>query len=139
MASIRRLLCTGLVVLVLHPAAAPAWAETRTPPQATQHALAELANCRAQRRPECPTETPTPTLTATATPIASPTSTSTPEPTDEPTPSPPATPGPASCWLTDQDLGDPNSGYVVFDEAGAPVPCPTSEPSDVPAEEPTAT
>src|SRR5438552_13678348 len=53
-----------------------ALASTRTPAEATAHALNEFANCRAQQRPECPTETATPTPTPTWTP--SPTSTSSP-------------------------------------------------------------
>ncbi len=36
--------------------ASPALAETRTPADATAHALDELANCRAQRRPDMPFE-----------------------------------------------------------------------------------
>jgi len=101
--------------------ARPVWAETRTPPQATQHALDELANCIAQRRPECPTSTPTPSATPSSMP--SPTSTSTALPAATDTFTPTVTPEP--CWFIDQDLGDPDNAFIVFDEAGAPIPCPT--------------
>ena len=123
---------------------APVFAQARPAPQATQHALDELANCRAQNRADaaliCPTDTPTATLTVT--PTSSPTATSSPTPTDEPSPT--ATPD-TPCWLTDPDLGDPDSGYVVFDDRGAPVPCPTPGPRDeptmtmTPTSEPTST
>jgi len=125
----------ALGTVVLLPA--PVLADSRTPAEATAHAREELANCRAQQRLECPTETPTPTLTATAIATSTPLPTPTPEPTEEPTVTPTATP--ASCWLTDQDLGDPSSGYVVFDEAGVPVPCPTLALSDVAIDEPIVT
>jgi hypothetical protein len=36
-------------------------------------------------------------------------------------------------------MGDPDSGYVVFDEDGHPVPCPTPGADDVVTDEPTAT
>lgn len=119
----------------------PALAQTRTAPAATQHALDELANCRAQRRPECATDTPTATLLPTWTPA--PTSTPTLEPTDDPTVTPTSTPEP--CWLTDPDIGDPDNSYVVFDYSGAPVPCqtdglaetPTTQPTDMPSATPT--
>ncbi len=78
----------------------PALAQTRTAPQATQHALDELANCRAQRRPECPQDTATPTLAPTSTPVPSPTWT--PEPTDTPVPAP-----------TEPPLPMPPLGYAV--------------------------
>jgi hypothetical protein len=114
----------------------PVLAQTRTAPEATQHALDELANCRAQRRPECATETPSPTLV----PTASPSATWTPAPAvavvevpDAPT----STPTPDPCWLTDPDIGDPDNGYVVFDNSGAPVPCPTDGPTETPTPQPT--
>ncbi|HEY1296603.1 MAG TPA: hypothetical protein VGJ60_26290 [Chloroflexota bacterium] len=73
-----------IAAALLHRSALPAWAESRTPAEATQHALDELANCRAQNRPGasqiCPTET------ATATP--------TPRPTSTPQPAASATPVP---------------------------------------------
>src|SRR5207244_987165 len=94
----------ALMMLVL--VVTPAYAETRTPAEATAHALEELANACAQRRPECPTSTPTATLEPTSTATVIPTGT--PTPTDEPAPT--VTPAPEPCWLTDADLGDPNSG-----------------------------
>lgn len=69
-------------------AASPVMAESRTPAEATAHALDELANCRAQRRPECPT--PAPTSTATPTYTVTPTHTA--EPVDPPTPAPTSVP-----------------------------------------------
>ncbi|MBV9132277.1 MAG: hypothetical protein JO318_06245, partial [Chloroflexi bacterium] len=111
---VRQFQAATLAVGVILVTVAPAWAQSRTAPEATQHALDELANCRAQRRPECPTEPPTPSLTATST--LSPTGTSTPEPTEDPTVTP--TPTPIPCWLTDEDLGDPDNGYIVFDDYG---------------------
>ena len=102
---------------------------------ATQHALEEQANACAQRKPECFTPTPTPTVPSTSTAVAIATTTTVPTSTIERTPT--ATPTPEPCWLTDQDLGDPDSGYIVFDETGAPVPCPPDQP--LPTEEPTPT
>jgi len=95
-----------LAIVSLVPAASAALAETRTSPQATQHALDELANCHAQRRPECPTATATATLPTLAPPVTAtlpPTSTPAPteigqSPTDPPLPLP--------------MLGQATSGYV---------------------------
>lgn len=60
----------------------PALAETRTPAEATQHALDELANCRAQNRRDagqiCPTETATPSPTPPPTSTPQPAATATP-------------------------------------------------------------
>lgn len=81
------------------------------------------------------TITPTQTLTVTPTPTRTPSPVST--PTVAVYPSTTATQTPEPCWLTDQDLGDPESGYIVFDENGAPVPCP--DPMSIPTDEPTAT
>lgn len=112
----------------------PAYAQQQPRAAATEHALDELANCRAQGPRTgggfCPTDTPTPTATpmppsSTATPWP----TWTPQPTDVPT----STPTPAPCWLVDQDLGDPDAGYIVFDDQGDPVPCPTDTPDQVDA------
>lgn len=137
-------LLAGLAAVlgVAQVAAVPVWASNRTPAEATAHALDELANCYAQRRSECPTSTPTLTPTPTWTPSPTATSTPTVVPTDTPTPMPTATPAP--CWVTDQDLGDPDDNYIVFDDQGAPIPCPTAE--SIPAvaavqasEQPTAT
>jgi hypothetical protein len=94
-------------------AATPAWAQTRTGPAATQHALDELANCRAQKRPGagaiCPTDTPVPTSTPIPTWTAvPPTATPTDAPADprEPTQTPlPTLPAPAPD-------GDPVPGYT---------------------------
>jgi hypothetical protein len=92
---------------------------------ATAHALDEQANCLAQRRPECPTFTPLPTSTPTPAPTTAPSATAVPAPSlappaDTPTPEPVPTP----CWMVDPDLGDADSGYVVFDETtGYPMPC----------------
>ncbi|HLJ80981.1 MAG TPA: hypothetical protein VKT52_05805 [Ktedonobacterales bacterium] len=78
----------------------PVVAQTRPAPQATQHALDELANCRAQHRPECPPDTATPTLAPTSTSV--PSATWTPEPTDTPVPAP-----------TKPPLPMPSLGYAV--------------------------
>lgn len=76
------LLSLSVLAIAANAALSPTvQAESRTPAEATAHALDELANCVAQHRPECPTATPT--LTATPTWTPSPTSTST--PTLEPT------------------------------------------------------
>jgi hypothetical protein len=115
-------------------------ASSRTPAEATAHALDELANVCAQRRPECPTATPlVRSLPEMSTSTPSPTSTSTPQPTDTPTPEPTATATPEPCWLTDQDLGDPDDNYIVFAADGAPIPCPTDIPTEDATEQPTAT
>jgi hypothetical protein len=113
----------------------------RPAPQATAHALDELANACAQRKPECPTSTPSPTLP--------PTSTFTPVPSATPVPTATAESVPLElpdepCWRVDHDLGDPDSGYIVFDETGASEPCPNDEvteepPTDTPTPAPTAT
>lgn len=131
------LLFVGGVGLGLPLLAIPtAWAESRRPAEATAHALDELANVCAQRRPECPTATPTLTLTPTWTP--SPTSTSTPVP--PPTDIPPApTTTPETCWLTNQDLGDPDNGYIVFSVDGAPMPCPVQDAQEGPTDTPEST
>ncbi len=124
----------GLLAIALLASPSVALASSRTPAEATQHAIDDLANVCAQRRPECPaTLTPTPTATP------SPTSTHTPQPTDRPTstPMPTETPTPEPCWLIDQDLGDPDDNYIVFDEDGAPVPCPSDQP--LPTDEPAPT
>ncbi|MBV9323166.1 MAG: hypothetical protein JO352_05195 [Chloroflexi bacterium] len=88
-------------ILTSVPLKAPALA---APPgssaTATAHALDELANCRAQRRPECQTESVPPTLTpttkavATATPVPTPTNIPPPEPTDTPAAGDPPLPVP---------------------------------------------
>ena len=82
-------------LLLATPAAAAPPGASAT---ATAHALAELANCRAQHRPDCPTDTPTPALTATPrlTELPSPTDTPAPASTDTPasTPSDPPLPVP---------------------------------------------
>lgn len=118
------------IVVGLHVALAPvAWAQ-RTPAEATQHAYEELANAIAQGKI---TRTPTPSPTLTLTPTATITATPLVMQTDTPTPtvSPVATSEP--CWLLD-DQRD-----VVFDQDGAPVPCPTNTPEDEPIEVPTDT
>lgn len=97
--------------------------------EATQRAIANRVNDCAQRTVDC--STPTPTLAPTSQP--QPTQTAT--PTLTPTAAPTATPEPEPCWLTD------DSGAIVFDEDGAPVPCP-EPPQDLaqaedPAPEPT--
>jgi len=115
------LLSLSVLAIAANAALSPTvQAESRTPAESTAHALDELANCYAQKRPECPTETPTPTATATPTPTATrtpvPTSTSTPtlEPIAAQTPEPIAAP----CWLTDPDTGD-----VVYTDDGTPIAC----------------
>jgi hypothetical protein len=108
MASNRRLLCVFSIMVLLHGSVLPAWAENRTPPEATQHALDELANCRAQRRPECPTETATPTLLPSATPTPIPTAT----PTDVPTNSPEPTVTPLPILPAPAPGDDPALGYT---------------------------
>ena len=99
----------GLALVLTAPIAA---AETRTPAQATAHALDELANCRAQNRPDaaqiCPTETPTPTLSPTATLTPIPAATPTDMPTDAPEPT--VTPLPALPAPPPGD--DPAPGYT---------------------------
>jgi hypothetical protein len=107
--------------------ASVARASSRTPAEATAHALDEQANVCAQRRPECP-----PTLTPTLTATPSPTSSTKPQPSNTPTPEPTASPTatPEPCWLTDQDLGDPDNNWIVFDQDGAPVPCPSADVDD---------
>ena len=106
---------------------------------ATAHALEEQANCYAQHRPECPTYTPLPTLTPTPTP--SPSATATLDPTVAPAPAPDTpTPVPTPCWVVDPDLGDPNSSYVVFNEAtGEPVACQSAGATAEPTHPPTPT
>ncbi|MBV9322871.1 MAG: hypothetical protein JO352_03665 [Chloroflexi bacterium] len=88
-------MCLFAVVALLHESVLPAWAESRTPPEATQHALDELANCRAQNRPGagqiCPTETATPSPTPRPTSTPQPAASATPVPVDV---SPVATPLP---------------------------------------------
>lgn len=140
-------LLAAVALLALAASPSTALASSRTPAEATVHALDELANCYAQHRTECPTATPTPTATV---PVNTPSPTSTVQRIETPTPEaiePTATPEPV-CWLTDQDLGDPDNGYVVFDDEGAPIPCPTdapteetpiAEPTDTPPPAPTAT
>src|SRR5262245_5241942 len=109
------LLGLGLVLVALG-FSDPVYAQNRTPAEATQHALDELSNCRAQQRPECSTETPTPVQTrmpaATGTPVIV-----TPTPTAEPaTVVPSATPESAIwCWQRDPQVGDPNNDWIVFD------------------------
>lgn len=96
------------------------------------HATAEALNLCAQHPQQCITVTPSliPTLPV---PTATPTLAATPAPTDTPVPT--ATPSPEPCWLTDEALGDPDNGYIVFDDQGAPVPCPPDQP--LPTDEPT--
>jgi hypothetical protein len=80
----------AIVALATPAGAAPPGA----PATATAHALDELANCRAQHRPECRTDvvtpTPRPASTSTSTPLATatliPTPTTTPEPQTADTP-----------------------------------------------------
>lgn len=124
------------VLVGLHVALTPVlYADSVTPAFATQHALDELRNAIAQGKITLtPTPTPTATLTLTSTATVAPLVTLTDTPTA--TPSPVATSEP--CWLLD-DQGD-----VVFDEDGAPVPCPTDSPTeetptDIPSETPTLT
>lgn len=113
-----KLLLPALVLLLMAPR--PAWAETRPPAEATAHALDELANCYAQRRPECPTSTPTLTTTPTFTP--QPTSTQTIEPTA--TEPPTATPTPTSEPDPADDAADE---MLLVDDT--PTPTPTLPPS----------
>lgn len=117
-----------LGVVLLRLLATPVSAESPgASAAATQHAFEEQVNACAQRKPECP-----PTLTPTPTLMPSPTSTSTPQPTDTPTPEPTAvtTATPEPCWLTDEDLGDPDNNWIVFGQDGAPVPCPSADVDD---------
>ncbi len=103
--------------------------------QATVHALEELANAIAQGRI---TRTPTPTVTPTATPTLTLIPTAVPVvPTVVSQPEPTATLAP--CWFTDETYGDPDNGYIVFDDQGAPVPCPpegNAAPEGLPDAEP---
>jgi len=125
------------MILVVLLVATILGAADRPPAVATAHALDELANCRAQQRPECPTATPT--LTATPTPTFTPTVAPTVTPTPTDTPEPVATLESEPCWLIDQEWGDPDNNYIVFDELGMPVPCPTDEAIEEPTPEPTFT
>jgi hypothetical protein len=125
------------------------FAESPAATATAQHAAAEIANCIAQG-PRfgggyCPTATPSPAPARAATALPSPTAASAITPTD---PVPPVLPEqePAQpCWLTDPELGDPDSGFIVFTEAGEPVPCPDAEATpdagaeEVPSAEPTPT
>ena len=93
--TIVRTLAVAALVLLLGSVVldvAPAQAESRTAPEATQHALDELANCLARHGAgypagDCPTATPTPTVAALSAPSVTPTVTVTPAP-DDPTPTP---------------------------------------------------
>lgn len=128
------LLSLSVLAIAANAALSPTvQAESRTPAEATAHALDELQNAVAQGKI---TLTPTPTPEPTATWTSSPTATSTPQPTDTPTSVPTATPEPAPCWLTDPDTGD-----IVFDKDGAPVPCPVENAQEGPSQaaEPTPT
>lgn len=156
------------LLLSLLLSVSPAHSASRTPAEATQHALDELANCQEQSRLGlrtdgswvCPTATPVPT--GTPVPTASPSPTPVP-PSDAPTDVPTATPTPGPCWLTDEVWGDPDNGNIVFvpmmsPDDGSPllnddgtqqygpvqIPCdstptPTPAPTDVPTDVPTAT
>jgi hypothetical protein len=99
---------TGSVLVGLLVVASPASAQSRTPPEATQHALDELANCRAQRRPDCPTGMATPTFTTT--PIPSPIPTPNPTPTPQPTVMP--EPAPTDPPLPLLNVGQAVAAYV---------------------------
>lgn len=104
---------------------------------ATQRALANYVNDCAQRTIDCSTPTPTVTSTATGTPSVP----ATPDPTPTSTLEPTLVPTDVPCWLTDPDVGDPDSAYIVFDETtGEPVPCPTETVVvEDPTDEPTPT
>src|SRR5262249_27792952 len=96
----------GLAAAVLLNAAlcgTPAAAQTRAPPEATQHALDELANAIAQGRvTRTPTPSPTPMPSSTVTPRP------TLVPTDTPTPGTPAQPTPPPMLV----VRGPASAYV---------------------------
>lgn len=136
-----KFLTIAALALCAGPMAPTVLAASRTPAEATAHALDELANCVAQGPRSggdyCPTATPTPTV------MPSPTSTSTPRPETHDTTSWVLTvtviPTPEPCWLQDEDLGDPANGWIVFDDQGAPVPCPTDTPAEETPIEPTDT
>jgi hypothetical protein len=97
------LLSAGLLLLTVAPAAA----QTRQPPEATQHALDELANAIAQGKI---TRTPTPTPTAIATVRVA---TDTPLPTAvPPTDTPRPTPTPAEPALPVPGGGYAAAGYL---------------------------
>jgi hypothetical protein len=98
---LRALVAGVCVVVVLLPR--PAEAQKRTPPEATQHALDELANAIAQRRI---TETATPTMTSTTKIITTNTTmpksegaSIIPTPTDTPTPTLPDADAPSNAYL----------------------------------------
>src|SRR6266851_3668594 len=99
------LVVAGLATLMM---TRPVHAETRTPAEATQHALDELQNAIVQGKI---TRTPTPTPTQTATLTPQPTSPPTFEPIATETPTP--TPTPQPCWMVGEETGD-----IVFDEDG---------------------
>lgn len=120
------LLAVGVAVLP-----GTVWAESAgASAAATQRAIANFENDIAQGHVAL---TPTPTMTPSPTFTVTPTSTPTLVPTATPTPEPAAVEEP--CWLTDEDLGDPDNNYIVFDEDGAPVHCPLDQPP--PVDEPT--
>jgi hypothetical protein len=93
----------GTLLATSAAAAPPAASAT-----ATAHALDEQANCRAQHRPECPTETET----ATARPTATPTLTATPTAADTPAPAPTDLPSPGDPPLPLPDAGQAVAAYV---------------------------
>lgn len=126
----RGVVSVGLLLAALAYWAPPASAQQSGPAAfATQHAIEEGVNACAQRKPEC---RPTATPTVAATPRPAPTAT--PGPTETLTPISPFVEIAEPCWLRDQDLGDSADGYVVFDEDGHPIPCPSDE--DLVDEEP---
>lgn len=109
-------------LVLVNVALTPVHADSTTPAFATQHALDELRNAIAQGKI---TLTPTPSATATSTTLPATSTATLVVATDTPTVEPTATATEAPCWLQDDD------GAIVYDEDGAPVPC----PPDIPAEE----
>lgn len=124
---------SAAVVVGLHLICTAGAAAERTPAEATQHAIENLINDCAQGTRDCRTPTATPTMTL----VPTATSTLTPQPTGTSEPTVTATPTAEPCWLTDQDTGDPDNGYIVFDDLGAPVPCPIAQvlPADGPPDD----
>lgn len=120
------------IVVGLHVASTAVHAEIPgAAASATQRALANYVNDCAQKTIDC--STPTPTVTVTLVPTQTPTATV--PATETPTAGATATATDVPCWLTDTDVGDPDNNFVVFDDDGNPVPCPTDQPS--PTDEPT--
>jgi hypothetical protein len=104
----RLTLMISVVLCALLAGPPRAWAQSRTAPEATQHALDELTNAMAQGKiTATPSPTGTPTLNPTATPV--PAATSSPKP---PTETPAPVGAPAEPTLPVPDPGRSVAAYV---------------------------